>query len=165
MVINAAINFWFASPVFKEEAEILSFQIGSHTSQQTAEALAALVALRAWHHLWREKPILFRVRSDSISALAGVLKLKTTGRWQTLVARELALDIAASCYEPLAVEHVPGVSNKICDELSRKYQPGVCFKIPQALHGIPETILRERKAEYFKSVALSPGTQTEKQRE
>ena len=46
-----------------------------------------------------------RVRSDSVSALTIVLKLKTKGKGPGIIARDMALDIAEGCYQPLIAEH------------------------------------------------------------
>ena len=46
-----------------------------------------------------------RVRSDSISALTIVLKLKTKGKGPGIVAREMALDMAEANYQPHIAEH------------------------------------------------------------
>ena len=142
----------------------MGFKIGEAAGQQAAEALAALVALRSWHDLWKQQPVLLRVRSDSISALVLALKLKTKGKGCTVVAREMALDIARACYEPLVVEHVPGVANKICDGLSRKHQPGKSFKLPALLADVEETKLSKRDSSFFQSIALPPSTQMRRKR-
>jgi hypothetical protein len=159
ILLRGQIVHWFASAISKEEAEVLSFKIGSAAGQQAAEALAVLVALRTWHVLWKQQPVLLRVRSDSISALVSALKLKTSGKGCIVVAREMALDVARACYEPTVVEHVPGVANKACDALSRRYQPGKRLDIPAILQGVQETKLKPRGAEYFQSIAIPPGTQ------
>ena len=58
IVLKDQIMKWFASAISQEEAEILSFRIGDAAGQQAAEALAALVALRTWHELWKRQPAL-----------------------------------------------------------------------------------------------------------
>ena len=156
VVIDNAVVHYFASKISCEEAKHLCMKLVDCSAQQTAEALAALVALRAWHPLWKEKPLTLRVRSDSISALVVVLKLKTNGKGAILVARELALDVAKSCYEPVVVEHVPGVANKACDMLSRRYQPGKTYEVPALLKDVPETILPVRDAAFFLSITRPP---------
>ena len=85
-----------------------------------------------------------------------VLRLKTSGRATGIIAREMALDIAAACYPPIVAQHVPGVANNTCDILSRKYQPGAEFKIPALLMDVTETILPSRTAAYYKTAADPP---------
>ena len=94
IIIRNTITRWFSSPISTQEAEILYMKIGDAAGQQTAEALAALVALRAWHKLWNQQPALLRVRSDSVSALVLALNLKSTGKGSILAAGEMALDVA-----------------------------------------------------------------------
>ena len=147
---------WFACPISAEEASVLGMEIGSSAGQQVAEALAALVALRAWHCHWKERQVTVRIRSDSVSALVLVLKLKTSGRGTSIIAREVALDIATACYQPMVVEHVPGLANKTCDALSRKYQPGVAFELPQILAQQDELVLTKRTAEFYRSLSRPP---------
>ena len=60
-----------------------------------------------------------RVKSDSISALILVLKLKTAGTGPAVIAREMALDMASALYTPSVVAHLPGVANITADLLSR----------------------------------------------
>ena len=136
--------------------ELLQLNIGDAASQQAVEALCALVALRIWASRWNRKQITLRVRSDSISALILVLCLKTSGKATGIIAREMALDIAAACYPPMVAQHVPGVANKTCDVLSRRFQPGTEFKVPALLKDVPETELPVRTAAYYKSAAEPP---------
>ena len=158
VVVGNDIVSWFAGEISAAEAKILSMKLGDSSCQQTAEALAALVALRTWQRLWRERRVALRVRSDSISALVLVLKLKTAtfSAGTTIIAREIALDIASACYDPAVVEHVPGIVNKTCDHLSRKFQPGAKFSLPQLLENVPEEKVSLRNQAYFKTVTRPP---------
>ena len=92
-----------------------------------------------------------KVKSDSISALILTFKLKTAGVGSGIIAREIALDLAQSEYQPNVVQHVPGVDNIIADELSRKYQPGHTFSLPECLSDVPELTLAPRLKEYYRS--------------
>ena len=94
LVENGFIVSWFACGLSAEEATILDIDVGSCTAQQTVEALAALVALRAWRLRWCQMGVRLRVRSDSIAALVVVLKLKTKESGSAIIAREMALDLA-----------------------------------------------------------------------
>jgi hypothetical protein len=102
---NGTIVSWFSSSLSVAEQEILGITLGDCAAQQTVEALAALVALRTWHPRWAMRRPTIRVRSDSISALTIVLKLKTKGKGPGIVAREMALDIAEANYQPHIAEH------------------------------------------------------------
>ena len=68
-----------------------------------------------------------------------------------VVARELALDIADSVYDPQLVSHVPGVANLAADALSRKYQPDKRFTLPTILKGCVEVHPAERTPQWWRS--------------
>ena len=102
---DGVIVSWFASALSVAERAALGIFLGDCAAQQTVEALAALVALRSWSGRWLGLQPTIRVRSDSISALTIVLKLKTRGKGPGIVARDIALDIAEGCYQPLLAEH------------------------------------------------------------
>ena len=93
-----------------------------------------------------------KVRSDSVAALTITLRLKTSGHGTGIIAREIAVDIAQATYAPHIAEHVPGVSNVLCDVLSRKYQPGAKYAVPAALRNVSETVLQPRTRAYFKTI-------------
>ena len=152
MEVNDVITAFYCSKVTKLEADLLGQQIGECTSQQTFEALAVLVALRAWCAVWRSQRVQLRVRSDSMSSLIIVLKLTTAGHGPGIIAREIALDIAESVYRPDVSEHVPGIANCICDELSRLHQPGASYKFPTTLIGVKETVVPLRTLSYFRTL-------------
>ena len=110
------------------------------------------MALRCWKHRWKGRPILLRIKSDSISALVLTLNLKTRGKAAGIVARELALDVAASEYAPHVAEHIPGVENILADALSRQFDPGFDFCLPTIFADVPETQVPLRGAEYFRTL-------------
>ena len=156
LVEDGIVQTWFASPISTEELQILGLTLGDCAAQQAMEALALLVALRAWHARWRSLRPLIRVRSDSISALTIALKMKTKGVAPGIIAREMALDIADACYQPSVAEHVPGDHNVIPDMLSRKFQPGAKYVVPPLLLEVPETHLPLRGREFYRSLAVPP---------
>ena len=96
------------------------------------------------------------MKSDSVSALILVLRMKTSGSATGIIAREIALDIAASCYAPALAEHVPGVANVTADTLSRRFEPGCTFAVPAVLASVPELRLTPRGKTFFKSLAAPP---------
>ena len=147
---------WFASPIATEELLLLNIKLGDSAAQQTVEALAALVAMRAWHGWWSTARSTLRVRSDSVSALILALKLKTSGKAPGIIAREIALDVAAALYIPNIAEHVPGTHNVVPDALSRKFQPGQNFVLPNVLKDVPELLLAPRGRQYYRSLGMPP---------
>ena len=68
---------YFTSAMTKADESLLHLQIGSPDGQQIAEALAMLVALRLWRHYWRQCGINLQMRSDSVTGLTLLMKLRT----------------------------------------------------------------------------------------
>ena len=60
-----------------------------------------------------------KIMGDSVTAMVLRLKLKARGTGPALIAREIALDMADSLYQPNVIGHLPGVANTIADYLSR----------------------------------------------
>ena len=158
LVENATIVTWFACNLSQEEMTLLRITEAESSAQQVVESLAVLVALRAWMSRWLHNRIQLRVKSDNISALVMSLKLKTSGHGTSIVAREMALDIAQSEYRPDVAEHIPGVDNVLADLLSRKYMPNSGFVVPLRLQHVPETVLPSRSRSYFRT--LGPPVRT-----
>jgi hypothetical protein len=99
--------------------------------------------------MWIQERARIKVRSDSISALVLCLNLKTKGTGTTLIAREVALDIADALYAPHIVEHIPGLDNTVADMLSRRFAPGTTFVLPPCLLNVEELVLPQRDVNYF----------------
>jgi hypothetical protein len=156
--VDGDIVAWFASALSDAELSALQLQRGSSSAQQAVEALCALVALRAWQDRWRDRRWSLRVRSDSVSALVLALKLKTSGAAAGIVAREMALDMAAAPFPPIVAEHIPGIANVVPDILSRRHDPkyAASWEIPPLLAGVAETQLPARDAAYFRSLRPPP---------
>ena len=95
---------------------------------------------------------MLRVKSESISALVLTLNLKTKGKGAGIVARELALDVAASEYAPNVAEHIPGVENILADALSRRFEPNFDFILPTIFSTVPEAVLPPRGNDYFRTL-------------
>ena len=152
LVEDDKIVAYFSAPIGEVEQRLLSIEVADCSCQQTVEALAVLVALRCWKDRWKGKPILLRVKSDSISALVLTLNLKTRGKGAGIVARELALDVAASEYAPHVAEHIPGVENVLADALSRQFDPGFDFCLPTIFADVPETAVPLRGTDYFRTL-------------
>ena len=65
--------------------------------------------------------MILQVRSDNMTALHLVAKLKATSK-ANLIARELELDISNACFFPDVVAHSPGAVMLAADALSRKFK-------------------------------------------
>ena len=69
-----------------------------------------------------------------------------------IIARELALDIAAASYSPDFMEHVPGIANVIADTLSRKHQPAKVYQLPLLLRNVTEHLVGSRDKDWWLSL-------------
>ena len=128
-------------------------ELGESSGQQTWEALALLVALRAWKEHWFDKCFCLTTKSDSVSALTLLAKLKASGSGPNLVARELALDLGDSAFKPSHFIHTPGVANVLSDRLSRIFQPDSKHSVPETLLDVPRTSVPTRISSYYRTTA------------
>ena len=119
LIINGVIKEYAFGPLTKRDEYILRVKRGGSEGQQAWEGLAILAALRLWCWVWRESRISLAVRSDSVSALVMLVKMKADGFGVGIISREIALDVAESLYEPNICSHIPGTTNIIADTLSR----------------------------------------------
>ena len=91
------------------------------------------------------------MRSDSVSALIMLIKLKANGAGTNTVARELALDICDALYEPNVAAHVPGVANIIADHLSQMVErPGA--PLPRDLDSAKMVRFQRRDAAWWRTL-------------
>ena len=112
------------------DASFLGVSIGSSSSQAAFEALAILVALRAWAFVWASTKIAVAVRSDSMAALGALSKISSPAVAINKITRELGVDVAWSRYGVEVWTHVPGKLNLYADALSRLHQPGSKVQVP-----------------------------------
>ena len=144
---NFAPIAWFASPLLEGDLRRFRAKRGDSGHNTTWEALALLVAIRLW---LPGTSVLARVRSDSLSALRSMVKLSSKSPNLNLVARELALDAVLGLYTIGMAVHIPGVSNKLPDDLSRMWapEPHAC---PLELVDIPEHSLPLRDGSFWRT--------------
>ena len=114
---------------------MLGVEVGRPEGQQVLEALAVLVALKLWRKYWQQNGVHLHIRSDSVSTLTLLIKLraKVSSPGMGLIARELALEFGSCSYKPRQYSHIPGVANNWADVLSRIHQPGKQMSIPAPL--------------------------------
>ena len=86
--------------------------------------------------------------------------MKTKGVGTTIIAREVAHDIADAVYAPHIVEHIPGVDNVVSDMLSRKFAPGTVLVLPDCLKDVEELVLQPRTRAYYAAATLPPKSET-----
>ena len=127
-------------------------ELGSHRAQQAFEPLIVLVSMRLWKRFWFNKRVRLTVKSDSVAALSVLFKLQSRGEGPSLVARELALDLAQSTYTPAIVEHLPGTANTIADLLSRLGTASQKGPLPDVLRGASLRICPARGVEFWRSL-------------
>ena len=122
--VGGVITSFFSDGLSALDRALLSIEPSpSSVDQQVLEAFAILVALRHWCDQWRGRRVRLSVRTDNVAALTLLCKMQPHSARLGLIAREIALDISASCYTPDVAEHVPGISNKAGDALSRSGAP------------------------------------------
>ena len=142
----------FATKFDEVDEKAIGIQFGDSASQQVAEALAVLIGVGAWLSIRLKGLPILEVKSDSVAALTMVASMHTRSPQVAVVARELALTFSESCVRPQVVKHTPGVANKLADILSRRFQPGVHFVVPQALVRVLEVPIRPRTMDFDRSV-------------
>ena len=81
---------WFAEPVQEQDVQRFGIEIGSHKFQTLLEALAVLVAVRCWSAVWNCSRASPRVRSDSLSTLGAMNKLRSRTPGLAAIMWELA---------------------------------------------------------------------------
>ena len=145
---------YFHVELSKFDFELFQHSVGDAAGQQTWEAFAILLALRQWSCHWQRRRATLEVRADNVSALTMLTCFRVKGRGLTLIAREIALDMASGTYRPAVCAHSPGVAHKVADMLSRKYVPGYEYRLPSCLLEAKETLIPERSAGYFTTLEL-----------
>ena len=138
---------WYATPLTEYDLRRFRAKRGDPAHNTTWEALALLVAIRIW---LPGSSVYARVRSDSLSALRSMVKLSSRSPDLNLVARELALDAVLGLYTIGLGIHIPGVSNKLPDDLSRLWAPEP-HSFPSELVGVPETKPPLRDSSFWKT--------------
>ena len=131
LVKNGVIEEFAFGTMSSIDEEVLSVKMGGSEGQQVWESLTILAALRLWSPVWRGRRITLAVKSDSVSALIMLIRMKADGVGTALISRELALDIAEAVYQPNVGSHIPGVTNVLADHLSRRLDDS--SPLPQAL--------------------------------
>ena len=150
LVEDGTITEYFDDVITQDDERILNANTGDSTGQQVWEALAVLCALRLWADKWSERRIQLRVTGDSVSALTMVVKTQARGEGTALIARELALDVAESLYEPAVCTHIPGVANVLADYLSRRRVKAL-ESVPGPLRAARQRRLPPRDAAWWRT--------------
>ena len=153
---NGKVTEFFAIPISPEDEEILGVQAGGCEGQQVWECLAGLIAMRLWAPRWRHSRVHLHLRGDNIASLVLFSTLKTHSKQLSLIAREFALDLGTAAFRPEVVQHVPGISNVVADQLSRRYEPGREFILHPSLLKARAIIPPPRTKSWWKTLAGPP---------
>jgi len=150
--IGEKVVEYFSDAIHPMDAQVLQTEAGSCKSQQCFEALAMLVSLRLWKLVWLHSRTVITVKADNIAALTLVASMKARRGPMSVVAREMALDVACGLYSPSVAEHLPGVVNESADALSRRHQPGKTFVLPFLLEHAKERRPGNRSGDWWRSI-------------
>ena len=147
LTVNNVILFWFAIQVTQDDRDILGLSTGS-SSQQACEALAVLIALKLWFKFWATDRMRLHVRTDNVTTIALLARLKVSGRSLRTIGKELAVLLASASFEPDVVQHTPGVQNQLADYLSRRYE-NQHWSVPEPLADAEEVFPPRRSREWW----------------
>ncbi len=97
--------------------------------------------------------------------LTRVLHFEGSSPALSLIARELALEVAEAAYRPLLAEHIPGAANVAADALSRLHAPGGHYKLPGELRTLQQSPVEARPREWYRSFGQPDGPPAAKWRQ
>ena len=83
-----------------------------------------------------------------------VVNMRPRTRQLQIIGQELALEMCNYSFLPVVAEHVPGVANKLADELSRRQQPGCITRPLPALKHAREIRVPIRTRSYDATLGL-----------
>ena len=154
VLVATGVVEYIADQVSKHDETVMNIAAGTHLGQQAREALAVLVAMRAWKEYWCDVRVSLALRGDNVGALTTVAKLQASSPSLRLVARELALEIADGSFAPDVVEHIAGVANVLAGKLCRKFDPRVAdWSLPNELRDATRRECVIRTPAWWKTVA------------
>ena len=153
--VDGIYTQYFASRLTIEDSVKFNTPLEDCAGQQIWEALAVLVAIVLWSSTWTQDRIILKVKSDNVTALTVLTKLRTKPGSPALamIARELALRLVDLSFPPDA-EHVSGAGHVFADALSRVYAPtGAGMMTPDlhpAMEGATEATAPKRDATFYR---------------
>ena len=107
---------------------------------------------------------MLQIRSDNIGALSLFAFLKGSSQPLRLIAAEFALDLGKAEFRPDLIQHIPGITNTICDILSRRYDPNKTFYVPTQLRYAKPVIPATRVHSWWRSLthtSAAPSAESE----
>ena len=109
-----------------------------------------------WSSRWKHDRVTLAIQTDNMGALSMVAKMQPHSARLGLIAREMAMDICAASYTPDVVRHIPGLSNKAADLLSRRHQPGKQTVLPGYLPAHLEQQPTPRPMSWWRTLPATP---------
>ena len=150
--VDGVITEFFAIPISEDDQRILQTQSGTSEGQQVWESLAGLVALRLWSRYWQGCRAKLQIRSDNVGALTLLATLRGKSKAMSVIAREYALDLGQAQWRPDVATHIPGLTNVICDTLSRRFDPHKKFVLPSLLTAAKAVLPPPRTDTWWKTL-------------
>ena len=140
---------YLASQLFPFELERFQLAVGDPAGQAVWEALAVLVAIRAWRSYWCQSSCTtVEVRCDSLAASGAARRISSRDPKLKCVMQELSLQVAVHGLNIGLLAHTPGLANMLPDTLSCRHQSG-SWQLPQGLVGIRERVIAPRLATWW----------------
>ena len=121
--VDGKITEYFACEITEADLNMFGLSIGTPEGQQVWECLAVLVALDLWTSRRTDARINLQVRSDNVTALTLLVKMRPGSPNIAIIAREIALRLVEFSFPPDAM-HTPGIAHILADDLSRIHAPG-----------------------------------------
>ena len=126
---------------------------GDSECQQIAEALAVLIAERAWTQYWQDLALVLAVRSDSVTALHLLCRVTSSGFGTNRIAPELATTLCESAVRPhLFRRSTTSGQNCVADVLNRRHEPSRVSVVPGCLAEASETQVPPRTKALWKTL-------------
>ena len=140
---------WFSSMLTPADEARFGHTIGEAAGQTTWEALALLMAVRAWAKFLVNKKVQMKLRGDNIGALRLAMKLASSHKALNGIGAELALTLEVNGMQEILTSHLPGRLNVKADTLSRVGSPKGPKSVPEEFRHIKERKLPIRDNKFF----------------
>jgi hypothetical protein len=133
ITVGGKLLHYFAVPITWEDEKLFGVRIGTADGQQIWECLAVLVAVDMWITHWQTRRVILQIRSDNVTALTNLVKMRPKTAAHGIIIRELAMRLAEQSFPPDAL-HTPGVSHIVADALSRVFAPDGKGIVDSSIH-------------------------------
>ena len=108
--------------------------------------MAHVSAVKIWKSERTKEGSFLTIHADDITMADG---FKGSSSADNTLARVLALEFGDSTHRPAHRKHLASVCNNVTDDLSRRLQPGVSFRVLDLLKDIKNTELPIRQLSYY----------------